>query len=347
MKPAKKTKKSTKSTKSEIESVVEVNPVVEETPSPSVTEIEFSMSETPINVEPIVESTPEVASTEETTHTPEVTSEEVTSEVKKTSLEIVSVKSKSTEETTPEVGPEIISESELAIPKQRLHPIPPPSEERQYRAIGLIRAIYLPSAEQFTRGVLLTSDQTLIDSVLLGKMMSLAKHHIPLTEAHLWVVYPRTRKEDGNLHCQVVGIWEPEQLHPDYSTAVSEVNENYFSLRGEVIYQMRDEQKIVIKIRQKPKPHDDKPKFFKITLTGVVEKKLVGHFVEFELERQGNSLLITNSNDIGTLRSKKPMHKKPFKGKPRGNTQSQSDQKTVHKTPRPIPVGEGKSPQSP
>ncbi|HEY9706400.1 MAG TPA: hypothetical protein V6C58_28460 [Allocoleopsis sp.] len=341
MKPAKKTKKSTKSAKSEIESVVEVNPVVEETPSPSVTEIESSISETPTNVEPIVESTPEVTSTESTTETPEVTAE-----VKKAPLEIVSVKSKSSEEKTPEVTPEIISESELAIPKQRLHPIPPPSEERQYRAIGLIRAIYLPSAEQFTRGVLLTSDQTLIDSVLLGKMMSLAKHHIPLTEAHLWVVYPRTRKEDGNLHCQVVGVWEPDQLHPDYSTAVSEVNENYFSIRGEVIYQMRDEQKIVVKIRQKPKPHEDKPKFFKINLTGVVEKKLVGHFVEFQLERQGNSLLITDSNDIGTLRSKKPMGKKPFKGKPRGKSQDQGDSKTVHKTPRPIPVREGQSPKS-
>ncbi|HBY78302.1 MAG TPA: hypothetical protein DEG47_15155, partial [Cyanobacteria bacterium UBA11148] len=85
---------------------------------------------------------------------------------------------------------------------QRQQPIPPPSEPMQYRAIGLIRGQYMPSADQLTRGTLVSSDGTLIDAVLLGRVMSLVKNHLSLDQSHLWVVYPRTRQEDGNLHVQ-------------------------------------------------------------------------------------------------------------------------------------------------
>src|SRR4028119_703555 len=110
----------------------------------------------------------------------------------------------STETTSPDV--------------QRQQPIPPPSEPMQYRAIGLIRGQYMPSAEQLTRGTLLATDGTLIDAVLLGRVMSLVKNHLNLDQAHLWVVYPRSRQEDGNLHVQIVGVWEPEKLNKTQST---------------------------------------------------------------------------------------------------------------------------------
>lgn len=94
-------------------------------------------------------------------------------------------------------------------------PIPPASEPMQYRAIGLIRGKYMPSEEQFTRGNLLTDDGTEVDAVLLGRVMSLVKKHIELDEPHLWVVYPRTRNKDSQLHAQIVGVWEPEKLNRD------------------------------------------------------------------------------------------------------------------------------------
>lgn len=94
-------------------------------------------------------------------------------------------------------------------------PIPPASEPMQYRAIGLIRGKYMPSEEQFTRGNLLTDDGTEVDAVLLGRVMSLVKKHIDLDEPHLWVVYPRTRNKDSQLHAQIVGVWEPEKLNRD------------------------------------------------------------------------------------------------------------------------------------
>lgn len=99
------------------------------------------------------------------------------------------------------------------------HPISAPSEPMQYRAIGLVRGTYNPSEEQLNRGMLITEDNTEIDSVLLGRITSLIKNHVDLSIAHLWVVYPRTREgsQDGSvsetdLHLQIVGVWEPETL---------------------------------------------------------------------------------------------------------------------------------------
>lgn len=94
----------------------------------------------------------------------------------------------------------------------RQHPIPPASEPMQYRAIGLVRGVYTPSEDQFTRGNLVTDDGVTIDSVLLGRVMSLVRKHLDLEQPHLWVVYPRTREKQYDLHVQIVGVWEPEKL---------------------------------------------------------------------------------------------------------------------------------------
>lgn len=79
---------------------------------------------------------------------------------------------------------------------QRPGPISPPSEPRQYRAIGLLKGKYIASEEQLNRGDILAEDGTLIDAVLLGRVTSLLKKHIDLEAEHLWVVYPRTLYKD-------------------------------------------------------------------------------------------------------------------------------------------------------
>lgn len=109
----------------------------------------------------------------------------------------------------------------------RQHPIPPASEPMQYRAIGLVYGKYTPSEEQFTKGELHTEDGTVIDSVLLGRVMSLVKKHIDLEKSHLWVVYPRTREKQYDLHLQIMGIWEPENLsHSDGDEAMDAESES-------------------------------------------------------------------------------------------------------------------------
>jgi hypothetical protein len=112
----------------------------------------------------------------------------------------------------------------------RQQPIPPASEPMQYRAIGLIRGRYVASEEQFTRGEIVTDDGVQIGAVLLGRVMSLVKKHLDLEQSHLWVVYPRTReKGDGNLHVQIVGVWEPENLNRDMDASESSLADDELS----------------------------------------------------------------------------------------------------------------------
>ncbi len=216
----------------------------------------------------------------------------------------------------------------------RMHPIPPPSEPMQYRAIGLVRGRYIASSEQFTQGILLTKDGIELDSVLLGRIMSLVKNHIDLEKEHLWVVYPRTRQENDKLHIQIVGIWEPENLAkhqtggedpdstitenqtpddelPQNLTPSSEIPDSGFSVRGEVVYQSSDTANLVIKIRQAARKPDDKPKYFKLKLTGKIDGRAVGKFWDMQVKREGDALEIKQAEFIADLPKKR---RPPFKG---------------------------------
>ena len=214
----------------------------------------------------------------------------------------------------------------------RKQPIPPPSEPRQYRAIGLIRGLYKPVDEQLTRGILLSEDGTEIDAVLLGRTISLIKNHLNLEESHLWVVYPRTRQKDDVLHVQITGVWEPELLHPetlatdDGDLADSEDSPNglvpledgYFSVRGEAIFYSQEEESIIIKISQTPRKEADKKKYFKLHLKGMLAGgKVLGHFWDIHVLRQGTDLTIREAHNLGEVfkKRKKRFTKggKPFK----------------------------------
>lgn len=203
--------------------------------------------------------------------------------------------------------------------ESRLGPIPAPSEPMQYRAIGLVRGRYIASANQFTQGILLTTDGTVIDAVLLGRIMSLVKKHLDLEKEHLWVTYPRTRQKDGTLHTQIVGVWEPETLTPAEAKNVSSAElsapivDGYFSIRGEVIFQSQEQEYLIVKIRQAARKPNEKPKFFKLKLKGTLQAKAVGHFWELDVMRQANTLVIQNGKDIGPLPGKKKPTKKSFK----------------------------------
>lgn len=233
--------------------------------------------------------------------------------------------------TTP--VPDSDAEKEVSALLQRKQPIPPPSNPRQYRAIGLIQGQYQRSEEQMTKGILMASDGTAIDAVILGRVISLVKNHLNLEQSHLWVVYPRVQQENDNLHVQIVGVWEPETLHQDQSssetsstpTSPSDHQNGYFSIRGEVIYYSQEKEMAIIKIRQSPRKESEKIKFFKLKLKGTLPDKPVGHFWDLQVQLQGNTLVIQSGEDIGLL----PKKKLPFRGKPspgkEGTRRSPSD----------------------
>jgi hypothetical protein len=222
----------------------------------------------------------------------------------------------------------------------------------QYRAIGLVRGKYVASEEQFTRGELVTNDGVSIGAVLLGRVMSLVKKHLDLEQPHLWVVYPRTRdKGEGTLHVQIVGVWEPEKLsrigeseepseaspetEPTHEAVddsptedstlppvpASELDDKYFSVRGEIIYQDLEEERLLVKIRRAPRPGTDESKAFKVLLKGKLEGKAVGYFWDLHIQREGDELVVTEGIMIGAVppqkRSKSDRERDRDRGGPR------------------------------
>jgi hypothetical protein len=357
-----------------------VGPESEPDSGPDSTVLDPTLSETPVANEAPVEPTAANVATATVDSTASSTS------------------SASTEQpTAPASAPEETVEASDAAASPpaalRNQPIPPASEPMQYRAIGLVRGKYTPSEEQFTRGFILTDDEVLIDAVLLGRVMSLVKKHINLEESHLWVVYPRTREKDLELHMQIVGIWEPEKLNrnDDASTiglseagevdadeaeadeadaieadeasqideadaeteaeaeAVSDetvseaasqptieptvasgsveadpesvdeaasisseafqetaqsnedLNDRYFSVRGEVVFQSDEEERLLVKIRRAPKPGETEGKAFKVALKGTLQGKALGYFWDMQVQREGSDLTIQEANQIGLV----------------------------------------------
>jgi hypothetical protein len=221
-------------------------------------------------------------------------------------------------------------------------PIPPASEPLQYRAIGLLLGKYVPSEDEFNQGIVLADDGTVIDAVILGRIMSLIKNHLDLAKSHLWVVYPRIRKEDNKLHAQIMGVWDPNLVLKPIAAAAERAGETatepqaiptiessgipdtYFSIRGEVIYQSRETKEIFVKIRQSPKKKTDEERYFKIRLVGDLPQKLVGNFWDFDAVRVDNDLTLRSAQFVAALRVKPPRKgggkppdgggsKKPFK----------------------------------
>ncbi|AFZ36450.1 hypothetical protein Sta7437_2931 [Stanieria cyanosphaera PCC 7437] len=204
--------------------------------------------------------------------------------------------------------------------QERKQPIPPPSHPRQYRAIGLIRARYEVTGEQVTQGELITPEGTKIEAVLLGRVISLIKKHLDLTKEHLWVVYPRTKAQDDSLHVQIVGVWEPETLSQNSNEPVpasNEVEDGYFSIRGEVIFFSQEKEVIVIKIKQFPRKEGDKVKFFKLKLQGTLNRPL-RHFWDLKVGLEGQALVIKEATDLGVIQQKNPRFKKGGSRRPTG-----------------------------
>lgn len=227
----------------------------------------------------------------------------------------------------------------------RLQPIPPPSEPMQYRAIGLVRGRYLASDDQFTQGTLLTTEETQISAVLLGRIISLIKNHIDLDREHLWVVYPRTGQKEDNLHLQIVGVWEPEKLtlqqpesdkpiaqtSQDISLESENIVDNYFSVRGEIVYQSTAEGHFIVKIRQIPRTQSDKPKYFKLKIFGDLATKAVGQFWDLNVQRQAENLVLSKGEAIA-VPSKPKLKKKPYNAPSSGTRRNFEPPQPVRKT---------------
>ena len=203
------------------------------------------------------------------------------------------------------------------------HPIPLVTDPLQYRAIGMVRGIYKPQDDDnFTRGNLIDNKGNEIDSVLLGRVITLIRNHVSLEKPHLWVVYPRCRN-NKNLHLQITGIWEPSTLKKDLKEKdeLSEVSnskvdsddllegDDYFSIRGELVFTKPEDKDLVVKIRQKPRNQKKKAIPFKVNLKGEVPIKYLKHFISLDVRRVDYQLLVEDFQIIAPVLQQNMDHK--------------------------------------
>ena len=195
------------------------------------------------------------------------------------------------------------------------NPIQEVTNKLQYRAIGIVKGIYKPhNIEQFNRGTLTDKEGKIIDTVILGKALSLIKKYINLENNYFWIVYPRN-KNTNDLHLQVAGIWDPYKLNqvdnnnlekdPDEILEELNLNNNYFSIRGELIYVNTQKKEVVIKICSSPTSKRLKNPTFKIIVEGEISLKFLNNFVSLDVIRDGNILRMVKYEIIEKIKSSK------------------------------------------
>jgi len=179
-------------------------------------------------------------------------------------------------------------------------PIQKVTNKLQYRAIGIVNGVYKPqNLDQINRGTLKDNEGNVLETVVLGKALSLIKKYINLEKNYFWIVYPRN-KNTSNLHLQITGIWDPHSLDAiskdnskkDQNTLLNELNlsDNYFSIRGELVYVNTQKKQLVVKISTSPISKKLKNNTFKITIEGEISLQFLNSFVSLDVLREGKTL---------------------------------------------------------
>ena len=195
------------------------------------------------------------------------------------------------------------------------NPIPKVTDQLQYRAIGIINGNFIPhESKQLNRGFLIDDNGEKIETVVLGKALYLLKKHIDFKKSYFWIVYPKN-KNTQNLHLQIAGIWDANQLNDfsndsskkNFSKLLEEFNlkDNYFSIRGELVFVNTKKKEIVIKICSASKLKNLKNKNFKLVIKGELSLELLNSFVSLDVIRDGNSLKLIKYEVIEKNLSKK------------------------------------------
>ena len=102
------------------------------------------------------------------------------------------------------------------------------------------------------------------------------------------------------MHLQGAGIWDPYQFN-DFSNDSSKTNfykllkeldlkDNYFSIRGELVFVNTQKKEFVIKLNSASKSKNLKNKNFKLVIKGELSLELLNSFVSLDINRDGNAL---------------------------------------------------------
>ena len=113
----------------------------------------------------------------------------------------------------------------------------------------------------------------------------------------------------------MAGIWDPYKLNqvdnnnsekdPNELLEELNLNNNYFSIRGELVYVNTKKKEIVIKICSSPPSKRSKYSTFKIIIEGEIPLQFLNNFVSLDLIRDGNTLKMVKYEIIEKIKSEK------------------------------------------
>ena len=195
------------------------------------------------------------------------------------------------------------------------NPIQKVTNQLQYRAIGIVHGVYNPhDKDQLNRGTLIDKQGQKIETVVLGKALSLIKKYIDLNKSHFWIVYPKN-KNTQNLHLQISGIWDPYELNENANDnmkkntleVLEELNlsDNYFSIRGELIYINTQKKEFIIKICSSIQSSKLKNNNFKLVIEGELSLDILKNFLSLDVIREGTTLRMVKYEVVEEFLSKK------------------------------------------
>ena len=178
-------------------------------------------------------------------------------------------------------------------------PIQKVTDNLQNRAIGIIYGSYKPSSEAFLNKGLLEDENNIdLDTVVLGKTLPLIKKYIDFNKKYFFIVYPRNKNSE-KLHLQISGIWDPYNLNkepedqsqnPQELLKRFDLKNNYFSIRGKLIFVKIPEKELIIKITPSNTNMNNKNKSFKLILKGELPLDLINSFLSLDVLRVENTL---------------------------------------------------------
>ena len=170
-----------------------------------------------------------------------------------------------------------------------------PDHPLQYRAVGVIQGIYEPAENVLTKGIMITSEGAEFETVLLAKTISAVKNHVNLKQPQNWVVYPHTISGQDDIHLQIAGIYKPSK-----SSNFSLPN-NYFSIRGEVLYSSKYKQKIIMRILDNNFVSRKKARSFKLDLKGKIPDNHIKHFFSLSACLEYKQIVVKKYIDLGLI----------------------------------------------
>ncbi|PSN20303.1 hypothetical protein C7271_02795 [filamentous cyanobacterium CCP5] len=96
-----------------------------------------------------------------------------------------------------------------------------------------------------------------------------------------------------------------------------EVDDNYFSIRGEILKYEPEDQLITVKILQNPRRGSTARKAFRLTVKGELTGRTVGYFWNLDVRREDSVLVLNQGQAIGIVPPTKKKGQKGTRGGPR------------------------------